>query len=206
MRQFTALCAILAMAVSAAKSEERSWPFLKNVSLVSYKFVSESKDLCAINEGAWHTAIDFVANQSSKLKLIRDKEYYERAGELAVEAGEASRKFMDAPDAEVAAAKKASDEANDTSSKYSAAPYLLLVVEAFEHNGSCVGDLSATVDALLKQSEMIATGKTIYHPYEEIWSTKKWIAGPTNTFSRFVIQSSEEMMKSFVNDWALSQR
>jgi hypothetical protein len=163
-------------------------------------------DLCAIDEGAWNTAIDFVANQSTKLKLIRDKEYYERAGELAVEAGEASRKFMDAPDAEVAAAKKASDEAKETSTKYSAAPQLSLVVEAFEHNGSCVGDLSATVSASLKQSEMIATGKTIYRLEVEIWSSSKFLWSSPNAFSRFVIQSSEEMMKSFVNDWAVTQR
>jgi hypothetical protein len=207
MRQFTALCGILAMAVSAAKSEEGARPGLKNVWLVSYNLVSAIKDRCAINQEAWNTAIDFVANQSSKLKLMRMKEHYERGRELADKAGEAGRKFMATrSDAEMAAAKKAWDEDIEKSTKYSAAPWLLLVAEGFEHNGSCVGDVSASVNALLKPSEMIATGKPIYRPHEEIWSSRKLLGGPPNTFSRFVIQSSEEMLKSFVTDWALTQR
>jgi hypothetical protein len=162
---------------------------------------------CAINEGAWNTAIDFVANQSSKLKLIRKKEYDERKRELADEANEASDKAFGArSDAGMAATKKAFDEAKETSTKYSAAPFLSLVVEASEYNGSCVGNLSATVIALLKPSEMIATGKIIYRPIQEIWSSKEVVADRPNTFSSFIIQSSEKMMKSFVNDWALSQR
>jgi hypothetical protein len=211
MRQFTALCAILAMAVSAARSEDRPMPGLKNVWLVSYNLVSAIKDPCAINQEAWNTAIDFVANQSSKLKLIKEKEHYERGKELADKAGEAGRKWASvitgsAARSEAEMAGKSWDEEIEKSKKYSAAPRLLLVAEAFEHNGSCVGDLSATVSASLKPSEIIATGKLIYHPHEEIWSWSKLLAGPPNTFSRFVIQSSEEMMKSFVNDWAVTQR
>ena len=45
----------------------------------------------------------------------------------------------------------------------------------------------------------------IPHPSEEIWRSSTLLAAPTNTFSRLVIESSEEMVKSFVNDWALSQ-
>jgi hypothetical protein len=52
---------------------------------------------------------------------------------------------------------------------------------------------------------MIATGKLIPHPSEEIWSGEKLLVGPPSSFSRFVIETSEEMMKSFVNDWTLSQ-
>jgi hypothetical protein len=213
MRQFTALCAILAMAVSAAKSEDGARPGLKNVSLVSYNLVSAIKDRCAINQEAWNTAIDFVANQSSKLKLIRMKEHDERRRELTDKAAEAGRKWASMitglaarPEAEMAAAEKVWEEAKETSTKYSAAPWLLLVVDGFEHNGSCVGDVATSVHAMLKPSEIIATGKPIYYPHEEIWSTSKLLAGPPNTFSHFVIQSSEKMMKSFVNDWALTQR
>ena len=94
MRQFTALCAILAMAVSAANSKDQPRPYLKNVSLVVYMLTSPKKGLCAIDWEAWNTAIDFVANQSSKLKLIREKEYYERERELRDKSEEASQKYL----------------------------------------------------------------------------------------------------------------
>ncbi len=213
MRKFTICCLCAFLGMSPARSEDHPRLGLKDVSLVNYHLVSGMKDRCVINVEAWNTAIDFVANQSNKLKLIRWKEHFERDKELADKvrelsdkASEAARKIM-APrtEGEFAAATKALDEAAAKSSKYSAAPSLLLVVEGFEHNGSCVGNLSATVSAMLKPSEMIATGQPIHHPSQEIWSRSTLLAGPTNTFSRFVIESSEEMVKSFVNDWALSQ-
>jgi hypothetical protein len=97
-------------------------------------------------------------------------------------------------------------DAKETHQKYLATPKLSLVVLAFEYNGSCVGDLSAKVTAMLKLSEMIATGTIVDHPFEQIWSGGTLLAGKPNTFSRSIIQASEEMMKSFVNDWALTQR
>ena len=164
---------------------------------------------------AWNTAIDFVANQSSKLKLIREKEYYDRERELRDKSEEASQKYLAlqfssntpgvaAPPA--VAAQKAWEEAREISSKYSAAPQLSLIVETLEQKERCFGTLSASVTAMLTSSKMISTGNAVgYHSWE-IWNRSSLLVGPTNTFSRFVIQSSEEMMKSFVNDWALSQR
>jgi hypothetical protein len=202
------LCALLCIAgaVSPAKSEDQPRLALKNVSLVVYKLAAANKDRCAVDWEAWNTAINFVANQSTKLKLIRETEHYERQKELSDKLGESTRKFLAArSDAEGAAAKKTLDEATEKHSTYFAAPKLLLVAEKLEHNGSCFGTLSATVTAMLKPSEMIATGKLIPHPSEEIWSREKLLVGPPSSFSRFVIETSEEMMKSFVNDWTLSQ-
>jgi hypothetical protein len=203
MRRFTICCVCAVLGISAARSGDEPKSSLKNVSLVSYVLLSGAKDRCAINVQAWNTAIDFVANQSSKLKLIRQNEHDERSKELMDEARRASRKFMATnTDAE----EKVSDEALEKFRKYNAAPTLLLVVEGLEHNGSCFGHLSAAVSAMLKPSEMMATRKLIIHPHEEIWSTSKLLAASPNTFFRFVIETSEEMVKSFVNDWALTQR
>jgi hypothetical protein len=90
---------------------------------------------------AWNTAIDFAANQSSKLKLIGKQEWHKRSIELTEKAAEARRKYVglagrQSAEAEIAAAKKAWDERIEKSEKYIAAPLLLLVVEGFEHNGS----------------------------------------------------------------------
>ena len=73
-------------------------------------------------------------------------------------------------------------------------------------SGGCVGDVSASVTAMLKQSEMISTGQVISHPHEVIWRTGSLLITPSNLFSREVIETSKNMLKSFVNDWTLSQQ
>jgi len=208
MRRLTVcwVCAVLGM--SPARSEDRPTLF-KNVSLVVYQLMSEAEGRCAINSEAWNTAIDFVANQSTKLKLIRKQEHLERSQELFDKAKEAvGPKLMAArTDAEKAAARKAWDEVTEKNMKYMGAPLLVLyIADALERNGSCLGHLKATVYAMLEPSKMLATGKLDDHPYEEIWGRGQLQAAAPDRFSRLVIQSSEEMMKSFVNDWAKAQR
>ena len=81
------LCTLLvAGSMTSAKGadDDQPNPYLRNVSLVRY-FLSDNKERCVVDSKVWNTAIDFVANQSSKLKLIRDKEYYERSRELREE-------------------------------------------------------------------------------------------------------------------------
>jgi hypothetical protein len=76
------LCALLHItgAASPARSDDRPRPALKNVSLVVYEFLppKPNEGLCAIDWQAWNTAMDFVANQTTKLKLIKEREHYER--------------------------------------------------------------------------------------------------------------------------------
>ena len=201
------LCALLG-ATTPVKSQNRPSPFLKNVSPVVYSVVAADKGHCTIDLKALNTAIDLVANQSTKPKLINEKEHHERGQELVDKASEAGRKFDAArTDAEMAMAKKAWDEAIEASSKYSAAPSLLLVLDVFElKSGGCVGDVSASVNAMLKQSEMISTGQVISHPHEVIWRSGSLLITPSNLFSREVIETSKDMLKSFVNDWTLSQQ
>jgi hypothetical protein len=208
------LCAILCMAgaVSPVKSEDQPSPHLKNVLLVAYRVFVEppNNGFCAIDWEAWNTAVDFVANQPTKLKLIKQKEHRDRAKELVDNVGETARKYVEGvgklSDTALDAANKAWDEASKIHSKYLAAPELVLVANVLEQNGRCSGTVSATVTAMLKPSEMISTGKIIYHPSYEIWRRSMLLVGPPNSFSHFVIETSEQMMKSFVNDWTLSQQ
>lgn len=217
------LCALLCMAAAAsqAKSDDHPSLSLKNVSLVRYDLFIEppNKGLCAIDLEAWNTAIDFVVNQSTKLKLIKESEHSERAKELWDKLKESSEKFstlIKAPDEKSDAAKKvweekadaarkALEQAGENSSKYSSTPHLMFFAHTLEHNGGCVGTVSVKVTAMLKRSEILSTGQVIYTPLEEIWSSSTLLVGPSSGFARFVIETSETMLKSFVNDWTLSQ-
>jgi hypothetical protein len=147
--------------------------------------------ICTIDLEAWRTAIDFVANQSTKLKLMREREHYERAEELVNKASEAGRKYVkyfttrSASDAEMAAAKRAWDDAREVSSKYSAAPKILVFAEILEvKNGGCVGDVSVSVSAMLKPSAMVSTGNVIYYPSEEIWMSGTLLIAPARPCGR----------------------
>jgi hypothetical protein len=145
------------------------------------------------------------AHQSIKLKLIRDTDHMERTKQLSDKASEAGQKMV-ARDGKVAdTAGKAFHEAIEKLSKYSSAPSLSFDTTALEGNGVCVGTISARVKAILKPSTMISTETFVAHPYMEIWSNSHLLAAPPSSFSRFVIETSEQMMKKFVNDWTLSQ-
>ena len=68
---------ILAVALLAT-GEVRAEPiaYLKGVTLVTYMGIVEHKTAhCDIDFKAWNTAIDFVANQSMKPKLVREADH-----------------------------------------------------------------------------------------------------------------------------------
>jgi len=80
----------------SARAAGERWPgwvrrkessYLKGVTAVSYKALNETKTKhCDIDMKAWNTSIDFVANQSTKLKFWREEvhaaELKERSGKL----------------------------------------------------------------------------------------------------------------------------
>ena len=200
---YTVLCIV--SAASPVNSQDKPSQYLKNVLLVVYPphvLEPPNRGPCAIDLEAWDTAIEFVANQSIKLKLIKEREHREQAKQLSDKVAEAGRHFSDTA---ADTAQKALDEADENLRKYLYAPKLWLSAQAIEHNGGCFGTLEGSVKAALKPSEMISTGTIVYRPYVEMWSDARLLLSASAEFSRFVIQSSEGMMKKFVNDWALSQ-
>jgi hypothetical protein len=67
---------------------------LDRLALVAYKlFPAENTALCPIDWEAWNTAIDFVANQSTKLKLVKEVQHRERDKELLDSPSEISRRY-----------------------------------------------------------------------------------------------------------------
>jgi hypothetical protein len=144
-----------------------------------------------------------VANQSVKLKLVGGSERAKGDEQAAAKIKEAIENVgSHRGDATAEAAKKAAFESAE---KYTWMPLLSFDVTKMEHNGGCIGMLSAKAEAALRRSAMISTGTSIAFPWVTIWSESELLAGPPSSFARFVIQTSEEMMKRFVNDWSRSQ-
>jgi hypothetical protein len=70
------------------------------------------------------------------------------------------------------------------------------------------------VRGLILAIALVATGEVraepsstlISHPEVIIWLSNDWLKASFQTFSSYAIQSSEQAMKEFVNDWTASQK
>jgi hypothetical protein len=191
-----------------ATAGDRSSPFLKGVKIVSYKLSIESpnKGRCAIGSNAWNTAIDPVANQSTKLKLIRDADHLEQEKQLSDEVRKTSENVeRHLTDATANTAKKEHDEAEERLKKFLLAPTLSFSTLTTDLGIGCAGTLSVEVVVGLEPSKIIATDTPVPIPLMTIWSNHQLLSAPYETFSSFAIQTSGQTMKSFIDDWAKSQ-
>jgi hypothetical protein len=188
-----------------ASAGDRSSPFLKGVKIVSYKLSVEppNKGRCAIDLKAWNTAIDPVANQSTKLKLIRDADHLEQEKQLSDELRKTSEnveRHLTDPTAE-----REHDEAEERWKKFLLAPTLSFSVLTTDLGVGCAGTLSVEVIVGLEPSKIIATDAPVQIPLMIIWSDHQLLSAPYETFSSFAIQTSEQTLKRFADDWTKSQ-
>ena len=69
----------------------------------------------------------------------------------------------------------------------------------------CAGILRGEVSLGLASSKVIATDTLAQHPQVIAWSSNELLTGSYDGFSTFVIRTSGETVKKFVNDWKRSQ-
>jgi hypothetical protein len=167
---------------------------LKGIKAISYKTAVEKTvggDGCKINEDDLNTSLEFVANQSTNLKITQ---YSRRLGELFSQAAVSSLS-----DAERGAARKAVAE-------YMLMPSLLMSIWPLQTQFACAGTISARLSAFVKGSAHIyGTDALLQTPTVEMWSTSFSLIYPQQTFSSQIINIAEQIMKKLVNDWAASQ-
>jgi hypothetical protein len=187
--------------------------YFKDVKVMSYIGFVQTKGRCAIDWKAWNTAMDFVANQSVKLKLIPEYDYWKQTKQLSDEASKAAQKAFDytIPEKNRQELQKAWEEARERLGK-SWAPTLYFSIDTLELVSGCVGEVEAKVEVVLQCGDnplstctIKGTDKTVPNPSVTIWSNDSLISAPFATFSSFAIETSEQIMKRLVNDWAKSQ-
>jgi hypothetical protein len=168
-------CALLCTVgtIAPATAFDLLYPNLKGVTLATYEGVAKpDKGRCAIDMNAWNTAIDFVANQSTKLQLLPRRAIWQ---------------YSDAR-------------------KFATAPWLYFSILTMDTTTGCAGTVGAKATVMLESStKILATGNIAYLANMTIWEDQQLLSGPHATFSSFAIQTSEQIMKSFVNAWARSQ-
>jgi hypothetical protein len=208
IRALVLLCTVGTIVPAMADGPIRE---LKGVTIVRYQLIFDQPNtgVCAIDWNAWNTAIDFVANQSTNLKLIREVDHNEQLKQFSDELRAANENFWRiAILADEAAKKKASEavqEAEQRWTKFVHAPSLYISILTRDVGNGCVGMLSAEASVAMETTKIIATDRSVGTPYLTIWKDPQLLSGPYATFSSFAIRTSEQIMKSFVNDWAKSQ-
>ncbi len=143
---------------------------------------------CKLDYNRLKAAVQFVANQSVKLKFVAFSDRIKQSGELFDKA-RALR----------------SDAAQKTAEQYNFMPTLFITGTILELPGGCAATLKGDVKAYANSSTMIPTGSAMDHPIVSIWSNEYWLTGPPGNFSERLIDMSEQIMKEFVNDWTASQ-
>jgi hypothetical protein len=142
---------------------------LKGLPIIAYYEDFNFKGRCVVDTKAWDTAIDLVANQSTKLKLMRFADYEKR------------------PDTTVV-------------------PRLHFTLIPIDIDNGCAAIIRADVIALLQGTpKIIPSGVSIIWPDYDIWSVTWTVKAPYQSFSKFAIEASEQIVKRLVNDWAASQ-
>jgi hypothetical protein len=207
VRYWISLCLIvLFLTEGKAQIISGSGPnqYLKGITAITYTDYFEDQmtgPRCAIQRENWKIAVDFVANQSTTLKLINEKEYRTRHDELLrvkdklLKTSSATR--LD-PGKFNAAQKEFLDYAN--------IPRLIISVRPIELQNGCVGTLEGKLEADVAPTHILATGAEVEHPTVVIWSYDYALKGPHQSFSGFMIRSGEQLIKTFVNAWTEAQK
>jgi hypothetical protein len=180
------------MLTATAHSADNPTRYLKGVAVIWYEPIFELSKQCSVDFKAWDTALEFVANQSIKLKLIRSIDHYNKMDELLSKRHD----------------QESIKELADWSERFQRevyVPYLHFGLFAIELETGCVAVMNAEVKARLKPSSIISTGVVVYDPDHQIWSTRWQIKTTHQLFSKTVIEVSEQIIKGLVNDWTASQ-
>jgi hypothetical protein len=168
-----------------------------------YVYVEEplGGEQCDIDFNSLNTALQFVANQSTKLKIVTESEHKRRAKELTEITDRIREKVFEkgwsvaaVNDDKYLAAKKAARE-------YRLMPRLSIVIDPIELAGGCAGTVDAKLSAYLDSQ----TDDQIVPTVVEIWSSSYKFKGPQQTFTNHAAWIAEDLMKKLVNDWTASQ-
>jgi hypothetical protein len=152
-------------------------------------------DECKIDNEKLTSPLQFIANQSTKLHIIAEREYSTRVVELT-----RSKDLIGALDEKRDAAiiKRFRD--------YTLMPQLHIGIYPLQNVGGCSGHVEAKLSVHLTNATVIPTGVWVLSPETVVWSVVYGFVCPRQLFPDKVINIAEQEMKAFVNDWAASQR
>ena len=194
------------MLASAAAWSADNQPndLLKGVTIMQYESSvndSSGDKICSVDWKAFNTSMAFVANQSTKLKLVSIRDHLTEMKARSEKIGELLERYSPTRMEE----NSAYFEARRQLKAYIFMPTLSIKVLIEDTGSGCAAELVATVRATLEPSKMLATGEEVSHPVIELWSDSDSVKTTYKDVSSSILQKGEQAMKVFVNAWAASQ-
>ena len=169
---------------------------LKGIKIINYDVIVEPAaggNGCNVDQNNLNTSIEFVANQSTNLKIVSSSQHAHRSDELMEQA-----KAL-----HLSADKEAADKAFHD---YNYMPKFYIDIMQFQTaQFTCAGSVDAQLLAYVEELGHIIPTQAPLTPQVEIWSTKFGFVSPQQAFSNNAIDLSGQIMKKLVNDWAASQ-
>ena len=211
LRCLLAVTCLAALLLSHGNGVAEPSRFLKGVTIIGYWIAVEKTvfgEGCKIDQSSLATALQFVANQSTRLKVIPMKELDRRANELLDARDQIFKELSQSGKVEDMTRAMGSDRyvAKDKAIKELLfPPRLSFDIVPLEVSDGCVGRVEVEVSAYFDNTKMRHTGTTMYEPHIPIWAEIHFVVGPQRTFTDQVTKVAEELMKALVNDWTASQ-
>ena len=158
--------------------------YLKGIKIISYKLDVQKTiggNDCKIDQGNLNTSIEFIANQSTKLKIVPFDQWSKHSNELMGSPAFHDYNFMQS--------------------------FYINIQPLQTTQFTCAGTLFAEVWVHIdvENARVITTQALMSDPAVVIWMGGKGLVGPQQTFSNQVTNATEQIMKQLVNDWAASQ-
>ena len=188
-RKILWLCSLLLFAPHFANAGDTNYN-LKGIKAISYATTVKETvggDGCKIDNHYLNTSLEFVANQSTNLKITQFS---------------LSELYSQTMDPSLSDAKR--QAAGEAVSEIIHMPFLFMRIMPLQTQFACAGTIHATLSAHAKESpHLYGTDAAVWEV--EIWSTTFGFVGPQQTFSNQAINLAEQIMKQLVNDWTASQ-
>jgi hypothetical protein len=178
-----------------ATAQDHPSHYMKGIKIISYlpAYVEKTVggDGCKINEENLNTSLQFVANQSTNLKIVTETERHERGNELWAQAS-----ALSLSDPAHEAARKAARD-------YGFMPRFLIDIFPLQTQFECAGTIRAELSVRIEDAQLIPTQVPISGNGRK--SVEYGFVAPQQSFSNQAINLAEQMMKRLVNDWTASQ-
>jgi len=197
VRKVLWLCLLVLSPHNAMAASDAPKGYLKGINIISYDLGVEKTvggDQCNIDKASLETSVEFVANQSTKLKIVPPDQKMKRTNELMGEA--TSRSVTD------------KEVANKAFRDYNFMPLFFIAFQPLQATQFiCAATFNAEfwVHIDVQDGHVIPTQALMSYPGVVIWSTTGGFVGSQQTFSNQAINAAEQIMKSLVNDWAAAQ-
>jgi hypothetical protein len=212
--KFVALLLLFVLALSTPSAARELYRDLKAITAITYDAISHQDNKpCGVERESLATALQFVANQSVKLKLIPSREHDIRYQELNETQDQVWKQLTvdSKPETMFAALENAKFKAaRDAAFDYGMMPILHIYISEMETVSGCVASISAEVNAYIDKKsrenlEILPTNRRVTRWTIEIWSTDHLIVSPRATYAAFVTRTVENVLKELVNDWTKAQ-